>query len=44
MTMGEWMLYGGLAGAVVCVVTVLIALRVFSWRRKRLLKKIMENL
>lgn len=44
MTIGEMMFYGGIAGAVVSLLVVVIALRVFTKRRKRMLQKVMESM
>lgn len=44
MTIGEIMFYGGIAGTAISLLTVVIALRVFAKRRKKMLKKIMESL
>lgn len=44
MSMGEMLFLGGIAGAVVSLLIVIIALRVFSKRRKKMLQKIMESL
>ncbi len=43
-TMGEMMFYGGIAGAVLCILIVLIAMKVFDVRRKKMLDKIMNSL
>ena len=44
LTTGEWMFYGGIAGTVICILIVIIALRVFDKQRKKKLEKIMESL
>ena len=43
LTIGQMMFYGGITGAVICVLAVIILLIVFSVRRKKILKKIMET-
>ena len=44
MTVGEWMLYGGMAGTVISLTVVFVALKIFNRRRKKALQKIMESL
>lgn len=38
------MFYGGIAGVIVCLLVLVIALGVFSRQRKKKLKSIMESL
>ena len=44
LSLGEMMFYGGIAGATVSLIIVIIALRIFARRRKKMLRKIMESL
>ena len=43
-TVGELMFYGGATGAVISLIIVIAALKIFSSRRRKMLKKIMESL
>ncbi len=44
LTKGEMMFYGGIAGTVLCLLIVLIAMKVFDKSRKRTIEKIMKSL
>jgi len=38
MTMGEMMFYGGIVGAIVCLITLLSTWKIFAKQRKKLLE------